>query len=210
MRDSSVNSGRRGSRIDGQRQTRNDAVGRGHGAGMRREEAGLEVASGPQGCTAIYTDAMWRTVLILCLTASGPAGAQSSAAKSSDEAAVRTVVRRYVDARELRDPAAIETLFTADADQHTTSGEWRRGRAEVSRGAIESSKRNPGKRTIAVETVRFITADVAIADGPYEITTDGNLRRMWTTIVLERERGTWRIAAIRNMVPATNPAEPSR
>jgi len=36
------------------------------------------------------------------------------------------------------------------------------------------------------------------------------VRRMWTTLVLEREEGAWRIAAIRNMVPATNPAGPSR
>ena len=153
---------------------------------------------------------MWRALLLLCLTAPTPAIAQASAAQSSDEAAVRAVVRQYVDARELRDPAAIETIFTADADQHTTTGEWRRGWLEVTRGAMESSKQNPGKRSITIETVRFITPDVAIADGPYEIATEGNVRRMWTTIVLERERGAWRIAAIRNMVPTTNPAARSR
>jgi uncharacterized protein (TIGR02246 family) len=153
---------------------------------------------------------MWRALLVLCLTGPSPAAAQSSGAQSSDEAAVRTVVRNYVNARELRDPAAIERIFTADADQHTTSGEWRRGRPEVIRGSMESSKRTPGNRSITVETVRFITPDVAIADGPYEISLDGNVRRMWTTIVLEREGGAWRIAAIRNMVPTTSPAGPSR
>jgi uncharacterized protein (TIGR02246 family) len=119
-------------------------------------------------------------------------------------------VERYVNARELRDPAAIEAIFTADADQHTTSGEWRRGRANVIRGSLESSSRNPGTRRITVEAVRFITADVAIADGPYELTTDGSVRRMWTTIVLEREGGAWRVAAIRNMVPATAASGPAR
>lgn len=143
---------------------------------------------------------MWHALLALCVLAPAELPAQSPAA--SDEAAIRTVVSHYVNARELREPAAIEAVFTADADQHTTSGEWRRGRAEVIRGALESSKRNPGNRRIAVETVRFITADVAIADGPYEITAGGAVRRMWTTIVLEREGGVWRIAAIRNMVPA--------
>jgi uncharacterized protein (TIGR02246 family) len=153
---------------------------------------------------------MWRALLILCLTAPSPAVAQSPAAHSPDEGAVRTVVRQYVNARELRDRSSIEAIFTADADQHTTAGEWRRGRAEVSRGALESSKRNPGDRSITVETVRFITPDVAIADGPYEISADGNVRRMWTTIILEREGGAWRISAIRNMVPTASPAAPSR
>jgi uncharacterized protein (TIGR02246 family) len=152
---------------------------------------------------------MWNALLVICLTAPSPAAAQSSAVRSSDEAAVRTVVSTYVNARELRDLAAIETIFTADADQHTTSGEWRRGRAAVIRGSMESSTLNPGKR-ITIETVRFITSDVAVADGRYEITAGTNVRRMWTTIILERENGAWRIAAIRNMVPTTSPAAPSR
>lgn len=39
----------------------------------------------------------------------------------------------------LRAPAAIEGLFTTDADQHTTSGEWRRGWAQVTSGSLASS-----------------------------------------------------------------------
>jgi uncharacterized protein (TIGR02246 family) len=153
---------------------------------------------------------MWHALLLLWLTAAGAASAQSPAARSSDEAAVRSVVSSYVNARELRDPASIERLFTAEADQHTTSGEWRRGRAAVIRGSMESSAVNPGKRSITIETVRFITANVAIADGRYEITAGTNVRRMWTTIILERDNGAWRITAIRNMLPATSAAAPSR
>jgi uncharacterized protein (TIGR02246 family) len=157
----------------------------------------------------VYTARMWRTLLLLSLVAS-PTAAGLSAAQSPDEQAIRTVVGSYVNARELQDPAAIEALFTADADQHTTAGEWRRGRSEVIRGSLASSKQNPGNRRITVETVRFITPDVAIADGPYEITAEGSVRQMWTTIVLEREHGAWRIAAIRNMVPTTGPAASPR
>lgn len=159
----------------------------------------------PQRCRgSVYTAGMWRTLILLSLVASPTA----AAAQPSDEAAIRTVVRNYVSARDLQDPAAIEALFTADADQHTTAGEWRRGRSEVIRGSIASSKQNPGDRRITVETVRFVTSDVAIADGPYEITADGSVRRMWTTIILERERGAWRIAGIRNMVPTAQAAGP--
>jgi uncharacterized protein (TIGR02246 family) len=134
------------------------------------------------------------------LLASAGLAAQTPSA-STDEPAVREVVRRYVNARELKDPAAIEALFTADADQHTTSGEWRRGRAQIVPGTLESSKRNPGTRNITVQAIRFITPDVAIADGPYEITGTTGTRRMWATLVLKREAGGWRIAAIRNMIP---------
>jgi uncharacterized protein (TIGR02246 family) len=141
-----------------------------------------------------------RIPLLLILLSVATAAEQPSA-PAADDAAVRAIVARYVNARELRDPARIEALFTADADQHTTSGEWRRGRAQVVEGTLESSRRNPGSRTIQVASVRFIAPDVAIADGPYEIATAGAARKMWTTITLKRERDGWRIAAIRNMVP---------
>ena len=60
-------------------------------------------------------------------------------------------------------------------------------------------------RGIRVQAVRFVTADVALADGSYFIV--GSDLERWTTIVLTRDGGTWRIAAIRNMTPV-RPARP--
>jgi uncharacterized protein (TIGR02246 family) len=115
------------------------------------------------------------------------------------ETAVRELVQKYVDAREKIDPKATEALFTTDADQLVSNGEWRRGREALVKGAMASSRQNEGKRTITVETVRVLSPDVAIADGRYEI---GD-RKMWATIVCKRgQDGVWRIAAIRNMLPA--------
>ena len=139
---------------------------------------------------------------VCCLLVSPVLSGQSPDARTRDEAAVRDVVRRYVEARERRQAAEIEALFTQDADQYTTGGEWRRGRAAVVPGTLQSSARNPGTRTIQVESVRFITSDVAIADGPYVIASGGvDPRRMWTTIVATRQGGVWKIAAIRNIAP---------
>ena len=138
-------------------------------------------------------------ILSIALLSPVPAGAQQ--AQPADEAAVRDVVRRYEAARDAKDAKAIEALFTADADQHTTSAEWRRGRAQVVTGSLGSSNQNPGDRTITVTAVRFITPDVAIADGPYDIATGGTVRHMWTSIIVKREAGAWKIAAIRNMTP---------
>lgn len=127
---------------------------------------------------------------------------QGTDVRARDEAAVRDLVRRYVDARERRNAKDIEALFTADADQYTTAGEWRRGRAAIVPGALKSSAQNPGSRTIRVEAVRFVTPDVAIADGPYEIVSGADQgRRMWTSIVAVRDAGVWKIAAIRNIAP---------
>jgi uncharacterized protein (TIGR02246 family) len=153
-------------------------------------------------------------------TAAGPAGVEPDlesgvrrtealqakpAIIAADEVAVRELVARYVAAREARDPAAVAELFTADADQFNTAGEWRRGRDQIRAGTDESSRRNPGSRRITVESVRFATPDVVIVDGPYEISAAGaaSPRRMWTTLVVVRTAAGWQISAIRNMAPTT-------
>jgi uncharacterized protein (TIGR02246 family) len=113
-------------------------------------------------------------------------------------------VARYNAARDEQDPAAIAALFAEGADQLVSSGEWRRGRDALVRGMLQSSRSNPGGRTITVETIRFLTSDVALADARYEIAGPGGTepRRMWSTFVAVRAADGWRIAAIRNMLPA--------
>ena len=140
---------------------------------------------------------------ILAVAFSAITAAQSGTPATNDEKAVREVVRKYVDARARNDARAVAALFSENADQLTSSGEWRKGRDEVVKGSLASSQRNAGRRTIDVETVRFVSADVAIADGRYEIATEGAAtRRMWATFVMRRDPDGWRIAAIRNMLPA--------
>ncbi|MGH9373589.1 MAG: SgcJ/EcaC family oxidoreductase [Vicinamibacterales bacterium] len=141
-------------------------------------------------------------VLAICLAIGIVPDQQSGAAQARDEAAIREVVKNYVDARKESDAAAISALFTDDADQLTSSGEWRRGRDNLVKGTLASSQANAGTRTITIETVRFPSADVAIADGRYTIAGAGGTRRMWTAFVLVKAESTWRIAAIRNMLPA--------
>lgn len=147
-----------------------------------------------------------RPAVLTCLFAVlsvGILGAQAKPAGAHDEGAVRDVVRKYVDARARSDAKAVAALFTEDSDQLTSSGEWRKGRDEVVKGSLASSQRNAGRRTIEVETVRFVADDVAVADGRYEIAAEGAAtRRMWATFVMRRGRDGWRIAAIRNMLPA--------
>jgi uncharacterized protein (TIGR02246 family) len=153
------------------------------------------------------------TAMVACavMAVSAAPAAPAWAAQGGDEAAVRDVVKRYVDAREARDAKALAALFTEDVDQLVSSGEWRKGRDQVVKGGLASSAASSGKRTISVQSVRFPSRDVAIADGPYEIAgggAGGENRKMWTSFVMTRGADGWRIAAIRNMLPAAAPAPP--
>jgi len=138
--------------------------------------------------------------ILVCVVATAIARAQEGPSHP-DDAAVRAVVAKYVEARESRDAAAIGALFTDDADQFNSAGEWRRGREAIVKGTLQSSQRNSGTRNITLKAVRFPAPGVALADGEYGI----GAQRLWTTLVLTRQGETWRIAAIRNSQVASRP-----
>ena len=143
-------------------------------------------------------------LVVLCSIAAGVVvhGQTPRAGAGNDEPAVREVVRKYVEARERSDADAIRALFTEDADQLTSSGEWRRGREAVVKGTLGSSATTVGTRTITIETVRFPAAGVALADGAYTIASAGASRNMRASFVMVRSGTDWRITSIRNMLPA--------
>jgi uncharacterized protein (TIGR02246 family) len=120
---------------------------------------------------------------------------------SKDDAALRGLVKTYLEARDRDDAQAVGALFTKDADQLVSSGEWRRGVDDLVKGTLAST-RSGGKRTLTVETIRYLTPDTAIADARYELAGAADTRRMWSTFVFVRTGAGWRIAAIRNMLPA--------
>jgi uncharacterized protein (TIGR02246 family) len=126
----------------------------------------------------------------------------SLVAQSADEAAIRDLVAKYVDARNRGDAKALEALFAPNADQLVSTGEWRRGRDAVIKGSLAST--SGGQRALTVDTIRVLAEGVAIVDSRYEIGAgDGGApRRMWATWMLVKTPDGWRIAAIRNMLPA--------
>jgi len=124
--------------------------------------------------------------------------------RAADEKAIKAVIQEFLDARDANDPTRLGAVLTADADQQQTSGERRRGRDAVIKGSLSTQQSTGGKRTIAVDSIHFIAADAALADGRYDSVgrADGSDLHMLTMIVLRREAGAWKIAAIRNMVPS--------
>ena len=68
---------------------------------------------------------------------------------------------------------------------------------------LASSQQTQGKRTFTIETVRMVAAGVALVDSRYDIAqTDGTTRRMWAAWLLVKDGAAWKIAGIRNMLPA--------
>lgn len=149
---------------------------------------------------------MQRLAAIAFLVVLSSTGLFSQAVGNADESAVRKLVSKYVDARNGRDAEATRALFTKDADQLVSSGEWRRGIDALVRGAMASSQKENAKSSITLQAVRFLGNDIAIADGLYETSAaaTGTVRKMRTTLICQRTDSGWRIAAIRNMLPSAH------
>jgi len=141
-----------------------------------------------------------RLILTLLLVLSSCA----AVAAPTDDTAIRQLIQHYVDVRNHMDEAVLRTLFTPDADQLVSTGQWRRGLDNLVQGAIASSKKETGHSTVTVESLRLLGNDTAIVDGRYETSATGSAapRKMWSTFILQRTTDGWRIAAIRNMLPA--------
>jgi uncharacterized protein (TIGR02246 family) len=142
-------------------------------------------------------------LVVLTVAAAAPASGQGGE-HAADEAAIRAVIQAFLDTREKNDAAGLAALLTPDVDQRQTSGNMRSGRDAVVQGSLATQQSTGGRRTISVDTLRFVGPDVAIADGRYDSVgrADGTDQRMLTSMVLRREGGAWKIAAIRNMLPS--------
>lgn len=129
--------------------------------------------------------------------------AQDATTHHQQEQDIKSLIDKYAEVREKQDTVLLKSILTEEIDQLVSTGEWRRGMRTAVEGMKRSSSSNPGGRTLTVDHIRFINAETAIVDARYEIqNTDGTLRKMWSTFIVVYEAGTWKITAIRNMLPA--------
>lgn len=131
------------------------------------------------------------------------ANAQSYTPDEKQRRAILTLIDLYSQARETSDTVLLKNILTEDIDQLVSNGEWRKGIRSAVEGMMRSSAGNPGTRKLIVETIKFLDAKNAVADAHYEIQNpDGTQRKMWSTFIVVLQNDQWRIAAIRNMLPA--------
>jgi uncharacterized protein (TIGR02246 family) len=140
------------------------------------------------------------TLLALVFAASSTPLAQPSA----EDAAIRRVIQQHDETRNKGDWKAVGLLFTEDADQLTSTGEWRKGRAGVEKGVtqVNATVYKGGKYSTTVTAVRMLGADHALVDTTFEIAgIAGGTRRGTTAYILAKSNGAWRIMAARSSVP---------
>ncbi len=128
--------------------------------------------------------------------------AQDTITNSKKNKDIHSLIEKYSQAREKRDTILLKNILTTDIDQLVSTGEWRNGIDSSVKGMLNSSAASPGTRTLKVEKIRFLDSKSAIVDARYEIqSTKGTARKMWSTFIVVYKKDTWKIGAIRNMMP---------
>jgi len=148
---------------------------------------------------------MKNIVLLLLLNLTGVffLYGQNSTPDDGQRKGITSLIDQYSEAREKRDTVSLKTILATDVDQLVSTGEWRNGIGSSVEGMLNSSSNSPGTRTLTIEKIRMLNPTCAIVDCKYVIQNkDRTLRKMWSTFIVLSDNGTWKISAIRNMLPA--------
>lgn len=128
---------------------------------------------------------------------------QTGAPSEKQRKDIHALIDKYSSAREKRDTVLLKNILATDVDQLVSTGEWRNGINASVKGMLRSSASAPGTRTLTIEKIKLISSGSAIVDCKYETqNADGSPRKMWSAFVVVNEKGTWKISAIRNMLPS--------
>ena len=146
---------------------------------------------------------MGRAILVVVVVAlfAAVASMQTKSGTAADEAAIRKNEDARVAAWNKHDAKAVAATYAADADRLTASGYFS-GRPQIEKDYADSFNSFDKTSTLKIksDTVRFLTADVAISDGERVITgrTAGTIEIHNTSIYVKRN-GEWMLSAQRLM-----------
>jgi uncharacterized protein (TIGR02246 family) len=144
------------------------------------------------------------TVLVVVLLATAQGWAEQPKVDPADVKALREAHRGFVAAINKRDAQAVAAFYAPDADRVAPTGEIAKGRAEIQKTYANFFAQIKGaKLKSSFDSVRFISPEVAIADGSAALTParEGGPSKVHTTVVYVKRDGKWLIAANRVMVP---------
>lgn len=150
-------------------------------------------------------------------TAKARPGAGGPRSDLVNDEAIRKLYDGFTAAWNRHDPKAMARFWSLDGDTTEPDGMVAKGRDEVEKHfAIEQSTAMKNSQLkLTVNSVWFVSADVALVDGTYIVLNalDPNgqplpPRKGLVSAVLIKEAGTWQVAASRSMIPIPLPWRP--
>jgi len=134
-------------------------------------------------------------------------------ADSSDEKAIRALFDQFIEGWNEASGARLARPFAPDAEFINIMGLRARGRDIIARGHDELFETVffGTRLSGGVETVRFLSPEIAYADGVLNLqNSDGSphdmTERALPAFIAVREDGAWSIVIFRNMIPFQRPS----
>ena len=137
---------------------------------------------------------MIRYLLVVLLLAT----AASARDRAADERAIRQIITDNTAAFNARDPKALAAHLADDADHISVAGAWSKGRVDFERELVEYFKSTRPTTSDAVERVRFLGKEAAVAIVRRTYRSDKGVRTSIATYVFQRISGTWKIVTFQN------------
>jgi uncharacterized protein (TIGR02246 family) len=135
------------------------------------------------------------TLLLTTVIALSVSGAADGGQRPVDDAAIRSRLGAYADARNRRDAHAEALCYTPDGDFRSSLGPFVSGRAAIEK---QLAVADPSYRfTLTVTHVRVVSPQVAIADAEVTAGPAGREAMLVGTYVMAQQGGEWLIAAAR-------------
>lgn len=144
-------------------------------------------------------------------------GAGGPRSDLANEALIRELYADFTAAWNAHDARKMASLWALDGDTIEPDGMVAKGRREVEKHFAEEQATAMKDSTLklTVDSVWFVTADVALVDGTYVVLNahDPNgqplpPRKGLVTSVVIRDDGVWHVAASRSMIPIPLPWRP--
>ena len=155
-----------------------------------------------------YKLSMKKTALLFLLHLTGFIflyGQHTTTVNDKQQKAITSLIDQYSQAREKRDTVLLKTILTTDVDQLVSTGEWRAGINAAVEGMMKSSANSPGTRTLRLKKYKCHVHHplLWIAGTKYkmQMALHGKCGAHLSLLLI---RETWKIRAIRNMLPAPN------
>ena len=126
--------------------------------------------------------------------------AAAEAAVSPDEQAIRKGVVAFVEQYNAHKGDALAALFHADARMTFRDGTEVNGRDEIKQAFEEAFTANPkGSISVVVDSIRFLTPDVAVEEGSTSTFPDGDTltAKSRYTVVHLKKGGQWLMQSVR-------------
>lgn len=131
-----------------------------------------------------------------------------SASNDGEAASIRAKAQQYLEAKRSGNAAAIREFWTSSGDYVDAVGQVFKPGDLNPQTSAPTVPGSAAEAPVAQSSLRFITPEVAIEDGTYEMGTDDDgseLAGRYTAIWV-RSRGTWLLDSLREAMPLSPPA----